>query len=193
MSTVRTTVPPVTTPRNSPRKRNRHSGHRPGSPNPGSSRATRSARSSAGTLPVEPIIGWPESALVRTPDTSGNTKRLRTSETRMELAPTAITGLMAMAALAAGLLAMVFVYTIMGQGAFTLNALRHESAQLSEKEDALGRSLAHYESPKVLAKSAVRLGLVPSEVPVFMRLSDGKIFGDPGLAAAASKQSQPGF
>lgn len=81
--------------------------------------------------------------------------------------------------LTVGLLAMLWINTSLAQGAFTLTDLQQQRAQLLETEQQLAEQLARAESPAQVETAARELGMVPQEVPVFVRLSDGQIIGDP--------------
>jgi hypothetical protein len=81
--------------------------------------------------------------------------------------------------LTVGLLAMLWINTSLAQGAFTLTDLQQQRAQLLETEQQLAEQLARAESPSQVEIAARELGMVPQEVPVFVRLSDGQIIGDP--------------
>jgi hypothetical protein len=81
--------------------------------------------------------------------------------------------------LTVGLLGMLWINTSLSQGAFTLTDLQQQRAQLLETEQRLAEQLARAESPAQVEAAARELGMVPQEVPVFVRLSDGQIIGNP--------------
>ena len=81
--------------------------------------------------------------------------------------------------LTVGLLAMLWINTTLAQGAFTLTDLQQQRTQLLETEQRLAEQLARAESPAEVEAAARSLGMVPQEVPVFVRLEDGRIIGDP--------------
>jgi hypothetical protein len=74
---------------------------------------------------------------------------------------------------------MLMVNTALATGAFTLNELQSKKVQLTEAEQALSEQLARAESPVLLEDAARALGMVPQDVPVFLRLEDGAILGNP--------------
>jgi cell division protein FtsB len=78
-----------------------------------------------------------------------------------------------------GLLGMLMVNTALATGAFTLSELQTKAVQLKESEQALSEQLARAESPVLLEEAARALGMVPQDVPVFLRLEDGAILGNP--------------
>lgn len=86
--------------------------------------------------------------------------------------------------LTAGMLGMLWINTTLAQGAFTLTDLQQQRAQLIEIEQQLTEQLARADAPAQLEQSARALGMVPQEVPVFLRLSDGRVLGDPVPQAA---------
>ncbi|MFY9220732.1 MAG: hypothetical protein WAO40_09355 [Candidatus Nanopelagicales bacterium] len=81
--------------------------------------------------------------------------------------------------LTAGLLTMLMVNTALAQGAFVESDLQQQRTQLLEAEQALRAELAVAEAPTQVEASARELGMVPQDVPVFVRLSDGAILGNP--------------
>ena len=83
------------------------------------------------------------------------------------------------AALAAGFLAVLLLNTVISQGAFRQHELEIELILLAEKEEALARAVQQAEAPREVEKAARTLGMVPAAAPVFLRLSDGKVLGEP--------------
>ena len=78
-----------------------------------------------------------------------------------------------------GLVAMLVINTALAQGAFTLSELQQEQAALSEQEAALTQVVEAASPPGALESQARALGMVPSQNPVFLRLPDGAILGNP--------------
>jgi len=74
---------------------------------------------------------------------------------------------------------MLLVNTALAQGAFTLTSLQQQRAQLLEQEQALRAQVALAEAPAQVEVAARELGMVPQDVPVFLRLTDGAILGNP--------------
>ncbi len=81
--------------------------------------------------------------------------------------------------LGVGLVAMLVINTSLAQGAFTLSELRQEQAALSEQEAALTQVVEAASTPGALESQARAFGMVPSQNPVFLRLPDGAILGNP--------------
>jgi hypothetical protein len=88
------------------------------------------------------------------------------------------------AALAAGFFAVLLLNTVISQGAFRQHELEIDLILLAEKEEALARAVQQAEAPLEVEKAARKLGMVPAAAPVFLRLSDGKILGEPVPASA---------
>jgi hypothetical protein len=65
-----------------------------------------------------------------------------------------------------------------------LERLQASSALLADQEQALEQSLARQAAPGRLAGRASALGMVPSENPAFIRLSDGRVLGKPKAGVA---------
>ena len=83
------------------------------------------------------------------------------------------------AALAAGFFAVLLLNTVISQGAFRQHELEIQLILLAEKEEALARAVQQAEAPREVEKAARKLGMVPAAAPVFLRLSDGKVLGEP--------------
>jgi len=81
--------------------------------------------------------------------------------------------------LTAGLLAMLWINTTLAQGAFVLSDLQQQRATLIESEQQLREELSRAEAPARVEEAARALGMVPQDVPVFLRLEDGQILGNP--------------
>lgn len=90
--------------------------------------------------------------------------------------------------LAAGLLGLLVLNTVLAQDAFALHTLQVQGRTLADQEQALQRDVERLQSAASLAQRASDLGMVPGGPPAFLRLSDGKVLGapEPGRAPAAS-------
>jgi hypothetical protein len=86
-------------------------------------------------------------------------------------------GIICATLLAAGLLGLLLLNTVLAQGSFTLHDLRATSDQLTDTQNALSQSLATSKSPVNIASKAVSMGMVPAQSPAFLRLSDGRVIG----------------
>ena len=89
--------------------------------------------------------------------------------------------------LAAGLLGLLLLNTVLAQDAFALHALQVQGRVLSDQEQSLQREVEQLQSPQSLAARATAQGMVPGGTRAFLRLSDGKVLGVamPGEAAPA--------
>ena len=83
-----------------------------------------------------------------------------------------------------GLLGLLLLNTLVAQDSFQARALERESTLLREREQTLRSEVVKLAAPGVLAHGAKALGLVPANTPGFVRLSDGKVTGEPKAASA---------
>ena len=103
-------------------------------------------------------------------------QRVRAPRHRLLLACTAV--------LALGLIGVLLLNTIISQGAFRQHELEIDLILTAEQEESLSRAVQQAETPIEVEKKARALGMVPAAAPVFLRLSDGAILGDPVPAPA---------
>jgi hypothetical protein len=88
--------------------------------------------------------------------------------------------------LLAGMAALLLLNTNLAQGAFTQQALQQQQSALAVTEQLYSQQVAQAESPVTLQERANSAGMVPVTSPVFLRLSDGKVLGDPTPAAGVA-------
>ncbi|MGB2838337.1 MAG: cell division protein FtsL [Actinomycetes bacterium] len=88
--------------------------------------------------------------------------------------------------LSLGLGLLLLLNTLLAQGSFTLHSLDAKVADLADREQALQQRTAELAAPQRLARSAARIGMVPSANPAFLRVEDGKILGEPMPASGPS-------
>lgn len=86
--------------------------------------------------------------------------------------------------LTGGLAGLLFLHTALAEDSFRLHDLKVRSAVLTDREQALEQQVALEASPRRLAAKAEALGMVRSENPAFIRLSDGKVLGRPKAGVA---------
>jgi len=91
-----------------------------------------------------------------------------------------------LAVLGAGLVGLLVLNTAMQRAAFTLDALDQKATALDVRRQVLDLKVDRLQSPQVLGRRATELGMVPMTTPVFLRLSGGKILGDPQPAVAGT-------
>jgi hypothetical protein len=84
-----------------------------------------------------------------------------------------------------GVAGLLLFNTSMQKGSFTATAMQDRAEVLAAKEQSLQMQLARLRDPQRMAERAERLGMVPPASPAFIRLSDGKVLGDPAPATSA--------
>lgn len=87
--------------------------------------------------------------------------------------------LLCMTLVAGALVGALLLNTTMARGAYEARELESEIARLAQTEQELLAEYDQLASPRALAKRAQDLGMVQDSTPAFIRLSDGKIIGDP--------------
>jgi outer membrane biosynthesis protein TonB len=90
------------------------------------------------------------------------------------------------ALLAAGLVGLLLLNTELQRGTFQVTDLNQQADQLRDQQEQLEREVRTLESPQNLADRALRMGMVPNQNPVFLRLSDGRVLGVPEEAKAGT-------
>lgn len=101
------------------------------------------------------------------------------SPLRAERASRGVFALVVLTVLAAGMLAVLLINTSLAQGAFTVSELKSEQGQLMQQEQSLTEAVAALAAPESLETRARELGMLPSENPVFLDVSTGKVLGKP--------------
>lgn len=81
--------------------------------------------------------------------------------------------------LGVGLIAILVINTALAQGAFQLSELQQEQGAIAEQAAALTQAVDAASTPGALEAKARAVGMRPSENPVFLRLPDGTILGNP--------------
>lgn len=97
--------------------------------------------------------------------------------------------------LAAGLVGLLLLNTELQRGTFEVTALNKQADHLRDEQEQLERQVRTLESPQNLADRALKMGMVPNPNPVFLRLSDGKVLGEPaeGKAGTGKAMFGPGI
>jgi hypothetical protein len=93
--------------------------------------------------------------------------------------------------LTGGLAGLLYLHTALAEDSFRLHDLKVRSAVLTDREQALEQEVAQEASPRRLAAKAEALGMVRSENPAFIRLSDGKVLGRPKAGVAPPPPPAP--
>ncbi len=120
------------------------------------------------------------------------TARRRPVLTEVPPAPAAVAGngvfaLVVVGLLVVGMGVLLGLNTSLAQGAFEINALTRVQDNLAVQEQQLLQEVAVAEAPESLQRRADALGMVPVASPVFLRLADGAVLGDPVPAVAATR------
>lgn len=79
----------------------------------------------------------------------------------------------------------------LAQGAYEIDRFQLRQAELAREQQQLSEDLDRLESPQYLAMNAEALGMVPNTAPVYLRLSDGAVLGEPTAASAGAAASGP--
>ena len=91
--------------------------------------------------------------------------------------------------LVGGVAGLLLFNTSLQQASFTATELEETAFVLDAREQSLQMELDDLRDPQKVAARAKRLGMVPRTSPAFIRLSDGKILGDPEVADADDAMS----
>jgi cell division protein FtsB len=84
--------------------------------------------------------------------------------------------------LAAGLLGLLAVTTVLAQGSFATSDLTRKQDALAQREQALQQEVARLQSPQQLAAAATALGMVGTHNPVFIDTRTRRVLGVPQAA-----------
>ena len=101
------------------------------------------------------------------------------SPLRPERASRGVFALVVTTVLAIGMLSILLINTSLAQGAFTISELKSEQSALLQQEEALTEAVAAIAAPESLERQARAMGMVPSENPVFLDVTTGKVLGKP--------------
>lgn len=81
--------------------------------------------------------------------------------------------------LVGGVVGLLLFNTSMQQASFATSSLEDQAAILNAHEQSLQMELDRLNDPQVVAMRAQRMGMVLPATPAFLRLSDGKVIGQP--------------
>jgi hypothetical protein len=103
---------------------------------------------------------------------------------------------LAYAIIALGGVAVIVVVQLLlsiavAQGAYEIDSYQVRQATLAREEQKLSEDLDRVESPQFLAANAEALGMVPNANPVYLRLSDSAVLGEPTAAIGGAAASGP--
>ena len=74
-----------------------------------------------------------------------------------------------------GFLALLAINTVLAQDAFTLSNLKIEAKMVADQRDAINREIDAKSAPNALANAATKLGMKPSESPIFLNLQPSEV------------------
>jgi hypothetical protein len=144
----------------------------------------------ATALAVEPVT---DRAVLPERVTPAARPRLRVAPPVPVSGPKAPFVALVLAVVVVGVLGILVLNTKINENAFRLGELRTNQATLDRQEQELNQNIAYLESPNNLVAASRRLGLVPSGVPAFITLPDGRVLGVPQPATGQpSASGQPG-
>ena len=84
-----------------------------------------------------------------------------------------------------GVVGLLLFNTNMQQASFVASSLEERAAVLAGKEESLQMQLDRLRDPQHVAARAKKMGMVPASSPAFIRLTDGKVLGNPEVAEPA--------
>jgi hypothetical protein len=88
--------------------------------------------------------------------------------------------------LVTGVVGLLLFNTHMQQASFTATSLESRATVLDDRAQSLQMQLDTLRDPQRVAARAKRLGMVPPASPAFIRLSDGRVLGNPAAAHAGN-------
>jgi hypothetical protein len=92
--------------------------------------------------------------------------------------------LLVLGILGTGLLSLLLLNTALAQGSFRIHDLQSTASTLGDRQQQLQQTVDRMSTPAHLSAAARRLGLVQVHNPGYLRLSDGRVLGDPRPAVA---------
>lgn len=99
---------------------------------------------------------------------------------RLAYAITALAGIVAI------VVAQLLLSVAMTEGAYEIDGYKVAQVKLDRETQVLREQIDALESPQFLAANAEALGMVPNAAPVYLRLSDGAVLGQPTAAAGGA-------
>ncbi|WP_166983492.1 hypothetical protein [Paramicrobacterium fandaimingii] len=96
------------------------------------------------------------------------------------------------AAVSGIVIAQLLSSVALSQGAYELSALKSQQGDLKLAQQSLTEQIDVLNSPQHIAESAQTLGMVINQSPVYIRLSDGTVLGQPGPGGQATERPLAG-
>jgi hypothetical protein len=87
-----------------------------------------------------------------------------------------------------GVVGLLLFNTSMQQASFKATALELQASKLHAEEQSLQMEIDKLRDPQLVATRAQALGMVPLINPAFIKLSDGKVLGNPVPASTLDAQ-----
>lgn len=84
--------------------------------------------------------------------------------------------------LLAGVVGLLLFNTSMQQASFAATRLDEQARTLTAREQTLAMELDDLREPQRVAEAAQEMGMVPAVTPAFLRLADGTVLGEAGIA-----------
>lgn len=91
-----------------------------------------------------------------------------------------------MSVLAAGLVGLILMSTVLQAQSFEAAKLDRQAASLEAQQQAIGREVGKLQSPANVARRAIEIGMVPNANPVFLRVPGNQVLGKPQVAEAGN-------
>jgi hypothetical protein len=115
------------------------------------------------------------------------TRRLRPAPERLARAkPRLAYAVIALGGVVVIVVAQLLLSVAVTQGAYEIDKLQMSQSDLALQQQKLSEDLDRVQSPQYLAVNAEALGMVPNANPVYLRLSDGAVLGEPTAAGGAA-------
>ncbi|MEP6814184.1 MAG: hypothetical protein ABI873_01395 [Marmoricola sp.] len=130
------------------------------------------------------LISQARTRIPRFADAAVERARLRVVPSRVQNAPRAPFVVLVVLLLAGGVAGLLAFNTSMQQSSFQATALEQRAEALAARQQSLAMDLEKLRDPQRLATAAKLLGMVPPANPAFIRLSDGRVLGQPMAATA---------
>jgi hypothetical protein len=105
--------------------------------------------------------------------------------------PRLVYAIVALGGVAVIVVAQLLLSIAVAQGAYEIDGYQIRQAALAREEQKLSEDLDRAQSPQYLAMNAEALGMVPNTSPVYLRLSDSAVLGEPTAAPGGGVASAP--
>ncbi|WP_350346867.1 hypothetical protein ABIQ69_09420 [Agromyces sp. G08B096] len=103
--------------------------------------------------------------------------------------PKLVYAIIALGGIAVIVVVQLLFSVAMTEGAYEIDDYELRQVQLAREEQKLRETIDALESPQSVAQKAEALGMVPNAAPVYLRLSDGAVLGQPSEATGSAPGS----